>query len=73
MVRSPIIEDAAMTTGTPDPQGPAVPEGPNVGRAQREYGHSSGDRNTRSKEDDWPELHGGEQRNATPTKSPPGV
>lgn len=60
-----------MNTRKPEPQGPDVPEGRNIGRVQREYGHSSGDRNTRTKEDHWPDLEGGEQRNATPTKSPP--
>lgn len=35
-------------------------------RSQREYGHSSGDRNTRHDEDDAPSLTGGEKRDATP-------
>lgn len=60
-----------MNTREPGPQPSPAPHGPDVGRKQREYGHSSGDRNTRSKEDEWPDLHGGEQRNATPTADPP--
>lgn len=52
-----------------DPHAPAPSEPTGPGRTQREYGHSSGDRNTRSKEDEWPDFHGGEQRNATPTKT----
>lgn len=42
------------------PRSPApkpVPE-----RSQREYGHSSGDRNTRSDEHEWPKFDGGTQR-----------
>lgn len=37
-----------------------------VGNEPREYGHSSGDRNTRQDEQDWPDLDGGTQRTATP-------
>ena len=36
-----------------------------VARKQREYGHSSGDRNTRTRKDQWNEFEGGEQREAT--------
>lgn len=39
---------------------------PKPSTSPREYGHSSGDRNTRRKESDWPELEGGRQRDATP-------
>lgn len=53
-----------MTTRKdPQPPEPAV--------SQREYGHSSGDRNTKSSEADWPSLEGGTQRNATPTVEDP--
>lgn len=36
-----------------------------VARKQREYGHSSGDRNTRTRKDEWHEFEGGEQREAS--------
>ena len=36
------------------------------GRKRREYGHSSGDRNTRTREGEWHEFSGGEQREAGP-------
>jgi hypothetical protein len=36
-----------------------------VAREQREYGHSSGDRNTRTRKDEWHEFEGGEQREAS--------
>lgn len=36
-----------------------------VARRQREYGHSSGDRNTRTCQDEWHEFEGGEQREAS--------
>lgn len=39
--------------------------------SQREYGHSSGDRNTKSSEKDWPGFEGGTQRNATPQVDDP--
>ena len=39
---------------------------PEPGTSQREYGHSSGDRNTKSSEKDWPGYEGGTQRDATP-------
>jgi hypothetical protein len=35
-------------------------------RREREYGHSSGDRNVRHDEDDAPSHRGGIQREATP-------
>lgn len=35
-------------------------------RKPREYGHSSGDRNTRTSEDDWHGFKGGDQREAGP-------
>ena len=35
-------------------------------REPREYGHSSGDRNTKKKEGEFKPLHGGEQRDADP-------
>jgi len=34
-------------------------------RRQREYGHSSGDRNTRTRQDEWHGFEGGEQREAS--------
>lgn len=38
-----------------------------VARSRREYGHSSEDRNTRRKEEDWPSFKGGGiQRDAGP-------
>lgn len=37
-----------------------------VGTAPREYGHSSGDRNTKQDEHDWTGFTGGTQRNAPP-------
>ena len=37
-----------------------------IGEAQRDYPHSSGDRNTKKSEADWPEFKGGKQRNADP-------
>ncbi len=37
-----------------------------AGKSQREYGHSSGDRNTKKSEDDWKGYSGGRQRDATP-------
>ena len=51
-------------TGTSDKSGDTRPgDAPlDTAREQREYGHSSGDRNTRSEEDDWKSLEGGEQR-----------
>lgn len=56
-----------MTTNTPKPGRDALP--PDMvepGRSEREYGHSSEDRNTRKRESDWPSFEGGEQREATP-------
>lgn len=56
-----------MTPNRPDPGANALP--PDMvepGRSQREYGHSSEDRNTRTSEKDWPGFEGGQQREATP-------
>jgi|GEM_PF-2742914 len=36
------------------------------GKSDREYEHSSGDRNTKKSEDDWRGFSGGKQRDATP-------
>lgn len=38
-----------------------------AGKSPREYGHSSGDRNTKHSEQDWQGFSGGRQRDATPT------
>jgi len=39
--------------------------GPNrIGESKRDYPHSSGDRNTKTSEGDWPRFEGGEQRDA---------
>jgi hypothetical protein len=59
------------TANRPDPDRPEphrdpLPPGMEPDRSPREYGHSSEDRNTRKRESDWPELEGGQQRNATP-------
>jgi hypothetical protein len=48
-----------------EPQKPR-PTTPQPGRTAREYGHSSGDRNTKSEEGDWKHLEGGSQRDPTP-------
>ena len=37
-----------------------------AGKSQREYEHSSGDRNTQKGEKDWKGFSGGRQRDATP-------
>ena len=37
-----------------------------VGESQRDYPHSSGDRNTKKSESDWKKFEGGTQRDATP-------
>lgn len=50
----------------PEPRRDPLPPGMEPDRSQREYGHSSEDRNTRKRESDWPEFEGGQQRNATP-------
>ncbi|MFP7722707.1 hypothetical protein [Lysobacter sp. A3-1-A15] len=42
------------------------PSGREADREPREYGHSSGDRNTKKKEGDFEALEGGEQRDADP-------
>lgn len=38
------------------------------GKSQREYGHSSGDRNTKHSEKDWKGFSGGQQRDPTPPR-----
>lgn len=50
------------------PAAPAAtdPPGHEAGRSRREYGHSSGDRNSRSNDDQWNEFQGGEQREGSP-------
>lgn len=48
----------------------AVPAEGGVGTSEREYGHSSGDRNTRREEQDWPGFEGGIQRDAPPEPRP---
>ena len=48
-----------MPTTRPDP--PQPPPGPD-GAAEREYGHSSGDRNTRTDEHDWKHFEHGKER-----------
>jgi len=52
---------APQTDRTPD----------TAGKSQREYEHSSGDRNTKKHETDWQGFSGGAQRDATP--GAPGV
>lgn len=47
------------------PRRPIDPPHP-VGESRRDYPHSSGDRNTKTSESDWPEFKGGEQRDAVP-------
>ena len=57
------------TMPSPDPSGPRtdpLPPDQQDARSRREYGHSSEDRNTRSRENDWPGFEGGAQRDATP-------
>lgn len=41
-------------------------------RTPREYSHGSGDRNTRHRDEDRGEFHGGEQREAGTDDRPPG-
>lgn len=48
-------EDSAADTDTRD-----------TARKPREYGHSSGDRNTRTREGEWHGFEGGDQREAGP-------
>ena len=48
-----------------------VENDPNSGKSEREYEHSSGDRNTKKDEKDWKGFSGGAQRDATP--SAPGA
>lgn len=43
---------------------------PEPGRREREYGHSSGDRNSRHERDEWKSFEGGEQREASPDRPP---
>lgn len=55
-----------MTTTPEKPGDVRPPEAPlDAAREQHEYGHSSGDRNTKSKEGDWKSLEGGQQRKPT--------
>lgn len=42
----------------------------NPGTAPRDPAFSSGDRNTKSSEQDWPLFDGGVQRDATPARAP---
>lgn len=42
------------------------PAEPQPGRTAREYGHSSGDRNTKRDEGDWKDFEGGSQRDPVP-------
>lgn len=52
-----------MTTTPEKPDDVRPTEAPlDAAREQREYGHSSGDRNTKSEEGDWKSLEGGQQR-----------
>lgn len=53
-----------MTVKEPGPK-PLKPE-VDVGTSKREYGNSSGDRNTKKDEGDWEGFHGGIQRDAEP-------
>lgn len=50
----------APTERSADPAG-ATPDA-GTGRKQREYGHSSGDRNTRTDEHDWKHFQDGKER-----------
>lgn len=47
-------------------QPPEAEQVRDTARREREYGHSSGDRNVRHDEDDPPSYSGGVQREATP-------
>lgn len=47
-----------------DPPARDPADGRDAARKPREYGHSSGDRNTRTREDEWPGFEGGDQREA---------
>lgn len=51
---------------TPGKQQDPLPPEMQDGFKQREYGHSSEDRNTKSNEHDWPSFKGGIQPNMTP-------
>ena len=48
-------ERSANPSGSPEP-------GVGTGRKDREYGHSSGDRNTRTDEHDWKHFKDGKER-----------
>jgi hypothetical protein len=53
------------------PRTPAQPpRRPDPGTAPRDPAFSSGDRNTKSSEQDWPLFDGGVQREATPARAP---
>ena len=55
---------------TRTPSTPRPPRGPDPGTAPRDPAFSSGDRNTKSSEQDWPTWQGGSQRDATPARPP---
>jgi hypothetical protein len=73
-----MMEDSSMRK--PDPNRPTAgavqpssgkrsgftPEPADVGVQQRDYAVSSGDRNTKASERDWPGFQGGTQRTAAP-------
>lgn len=44
-----------------------APDDDGIGNSRREYPHSSGDRNSRTREDDWPRYKDGVQRDADPS------
>lgn len=47
-----------------DPAASTPADAQDAERKPREYGHSSGDRNTRTREDEWHQFKGGDQREA---------
>lgn len=49
---------------------PATPRPPRPDTSPRDPAFSSGDRNTKSSEQDWPLFEGGVQRDATPAEAP---
>ena len=49
---------------------PQPPRTPAPSTSPRGPGFSSGDRNTKSSERDWPVYEGGTQRDATPAEAP---
>jgi|GEM_PF-5515633 len=53
-----------------DPSADSEKETSEPGRREREYGHSSGDRNSRHERDEWKSFEGGEQREASPDRPP---